>query len=93
MKLPAEFLQLPLRFDAARLQAEIDQVPASAWRPHPQGFVDNDALLLVTAGGGQNDDLAGAMAPTPVLRRCPYLQQVMGSFSTVIGRSPSATAG
>lgn len=87
MKLPAEFLQLPLRFDAARLQAEIDQVPASAWRPHPQGFVDNDALLLVTAGGGQNDDLAGAMAPTPVLRRCPYLQQVMGSFSTVIGRS------
>ncbi|MBY6204051.1 sulfotransferase [Halomonas denitrificans] len=87
MKLPAEFLQLPLRFDAARLQAEIDAVPASAWRPHPQGFVDNDALLLVTAGGGQNDDLAGTMAPTPVLDRCPYLQQVMASFATVIGRS------
>ncbi len=87
MKLPAEFLQLPLRFDAARLQAEIDDVPASAWRPHPQGFADNDALLLVTAGGGQNDDLSGTMAPTPVLQRCPYLQQVMASFATVIGRS------
>ncbi len=87
MKLPAEFLQLPLRFDAARLQAEIDAVPASAWRPHPQGFADNDALLLVTAGGGQNDDLSGTMAPTPVLQRCPYLQQVMASFATVIGRS------
>ncbi|NKI36513.1 hypothetical protein HFP89_15185 [Wenzhouxiangella sp. XN79A] len=87
MKLPAEFLQLPLQFDAERLQAEIDAVPHEAWRPHPQGFRDNDALLLVTTGGGQNDDLAGAMAPTPALAACPYLQQVMEAFATVIGRS------
>jgi len=87
MKLPAEFLQLPLQFDAERLQAEIDAVPAETWRPHPQGFRDNDALLLVTTGGGQNDDLSGAMAPTPALDACPYLRQVMAAFSTVIGRS------
>ena len=27
------------------------------------------------------------MQPTPMLERCPYLQQVMASFNTVIGRS------
>lgn len=87
MKIPAEFLQLPLILDAERLQAEVDAVPAEAWRSHPQGFENNDALLLVTTGGEQNDDLSGAMAPTPALKQCPYLQQVMAAFGTVIGRS------
>lgn len=88
MKLPAEFLQLPLTFDAERLYAEISAVPTEAWRPHPQGFADNDALILVSTGGGQhNDDLSGQMLPTPALKQSPYLQQVMASFATVIGRS------
>ncbi len=30
---------------------------------------------------------AAAMAPTPHLQRCPYIQQVLGSFRVVLGRS------
>ena len=59
-----------------------------AWRPHPQGFAGNDAMPLVAAGGDPNDDAtAGAMAPTPALRACPYLRQVLASFSSTIGRT------
>lgn len=88
MKLPAEFLRLPLDFDSERLAREIDAVPDEAWQPHPQGFPGNDALILVSVGGDlRNDELAGPMQPTPALDRCPYLRQVMASFRTVIGRS------
>lgn len=88
MRLPAAFLRLPLAFDAQRLQAEIDAVPAGDWQPHPQGFAGNDALILVSVGGSlRNDELAGPMQPTPALQRCAYLRQVMAAFRTVIGRS------
>lgn len=88
MRLPAEFMQLPLRFDAARLSREIDSVPAEAWLPHPQGFAGNDALVLVSVGGNlTSNEMAGEMKPTAALAQCPYLQQVMAAFETVIGRS------
>ena len=87
MRLPAPFIKLPLRFDTARLKAEIAQFPESEWRAHPQGFAGNSALILVSHDGGENDDTMGAMGPAPRLARCPYVQQVMGSFQTVIGRS------
>lgn len=87
MRLPAPFIKLPLRFDIARLKAEIDQFPESEWRGHPQGFAGNSALVLVSHDGGENDDTTGAMAPAPRLDRCPYLKQVMESFQTVMGRS------
>ena len=87
MRLPAPFIKLPLRFDTARLKAEIDQFPESEWRGHPQGFAGNSALILVSHDGGENDDTNGAMAPAPRLDRCPYLRQAMESFQTVIGRS------
>jgi hypothetical protein len=87
MRLPAPFIKLPLRFDTARLKAEIEQFPESEWRGHPQGFVGNSALILVSHDGGENDDTSGAMAPAPRLERCAYLQQVMQSFQTVIGRT------
>lgn len=87
MRLPTPFIQLPLRFDAARLRAEIEQFPEQEWRPHPQGFPGNSALILVSRGGGDNDELSGSMAPSPRLARCPYLCQVLASFRTVIGRS------
>jgi len=41
----------------------------------------------VSVDGEQNDTLAGPMRPTPLLERCPYFQQVMASFDTVVGRS------
>lgn len=87
MRLPTPFIQLPLCFDAARLQAEIGQFSESDWRAHPQGFAGNSALILVSRDGGENDDLAGEMRPSPRLERCPYLRQVLASFHTVIGRS------
>ena len=87
MRLPAPFIKLPLRFDTARLKAEVEQFPESEWRAHPQGFAGNSALILVSHGGIENDDTTGAMAPAPRLARCPYLEQVMASFQTVIGRS------
>lgn len=88
MQLPNEFIQLPLRFDAARLAAEISAMGDGAWRPHPQGFAGNDAMPLVAAGGNPHDDAtAGAMAPTPALLACPYLRQVLASFGSTIGRS------
>ena len=87
MRLPAPFIKLPLRFDAARLKAEVGQFSESEWRAHPQGFAGNSALILVSHDGGDNDDTQGAMAPAPRLARCPYLEQVMASFQTVIGRS------
>ena len=88
MQLPTEFIQLPLRFDAARLAAEISALGEDVWRPHPQGFAGNDAMPLVAAGGDPNDDAtAGAMAPTPALRACPYLRQVLASLGSTIGRT------
>ncbi|HEY3646212.1 MAG TPA: sulfotransferase [Gammaproteobacteria bacterium] len=87
MRLPAPFIKLPLRFDVARLRAEVEQFPESEWRGHPQGFAGNSALVLVSHQGGENDDTTGAMAPAPRLERCPYLKQVMQSFHTVMGRS------
>lgn len=87
MRLPAPFIKLPLRFDTARLKAEIGQFPESEWRGHPQGFPGNSALVLVSHVGGDNDDTSGSMEPAPRLARCEYLRQVMESFQTVIGRS------
>lgn len=87
MKLATNFYRLPLRFDASRLAQELEQFDESDWRPHPQGFVGNSALILVAANGDTNDELTGSMLPTAALRRCPYMQQVMASFGSVIGRS------
>lgn len=87
MKLPQPFYRLPLRFDAARMAEEISQFDESAWRSHPSSYAGNTALILVSSNGGQNDDMEGPMLPTEYLKACPYLQQVLLSFGTVIGRS------
>jgi len=88
MKLDTEFYRLPLRFDVARLRAEIEQFSEDDWCPHPQGFKGNDALLLIAANGNPRDDaLKGPMLPTPLLKKCPYLQQVLASFNTIFGRT------
>jgi hypothetical protein len=88
MRLPHPFIRLPIRFDAARLVLEIDSVDESLWRPHPQGHAGNWALPLVAANGDPNDDATrGAMLPTPVLARMPYVRQVMARLGSAIGRS------
>ena len=88
MKLPLPFIQLPLLFDAGVLAAEIDALGEGVWRDHPQKFPGNSMLPLLAVGGDPaNESFVGAMAPTPELRRCPYLMQVMASFGATLGRS------
>ncbi|GAA4859520.1 aspartyl/asparaginyl beta-hydroxylase domain-containing protein [Luteimonas vadosa] len=88
MKLQVPFVQLPLSFDAAALAAEVSQVDESEWRPHPQGFAGNSMLPLVAAGGDPaNESFGGLMRPTPHLRRCPYLMQVLASLGATVGRT------
>lgn len=88
MRLPSEFVRLPLLVDADRLRDEVLAVPEVDWRAHPQGHAGNSALPLVARGGDPADDgVSGAMAPTPQLASLPYLRQVLASLGTVIGRS------
>ena len=87
MKLPKPFFRLPVRFDAERLRAELEALPASAWSRHPQEYEGNTAARLISVGGTQTDFFVGAMEPTPALLASPYLQQVLASFSTVWSRS------
>ena len=87
MKLPKPFFRLPVRFDAARLRAEVEALPESAWSRHPQEYEGNTAARLITVGGTQTDLVAGSMQPTPALLASPYLQQVLASFDTVWSRS------
>src|SRR5579859_7897477 len=88
MKLRARFLQLPIVFDADRLALEVAAMPASAWRPHPQGYPGNDALPLITTNGDPASDARdGAMGPTPHLLASPYLLQVLDALGATWGRS------
>jgi hypothetical protein len=88
MKLQVPFVQLPLRFDADRLAAEMHALGAAAWRPHPQKYPGNFALPLVSVGGDPDSDaIAGPMRPTPYLEQCPYLSQVLARLGAVWGRT------
>ena len=87
MKLPNEFYRLPVRFDAQRLRDEVLQFKSSEWQQHPTGYAGNSAIRLITVGGGENDDVAGAMEVTANLRRCLYLQQVLAQFGVAWSRS------
>lgn len=88
MKLDQSFVQLPYRFDAERLRAEVEALPAEAWRPHPTGHVGNTAVLLVSVDGSTTDDtIGGVHQPTEWLDHCPYLAQVIASFGVPVGRT------
>lgn len=88
MKLPVPFIQLPLRFDAAALAAEVEALGEGGWRDHPQKFPGNSMLPLLAAGGvPSNESFIGEMAPTPELLRCPYLFQTIASLGAVAGRT------
>lgn len=87
MRIPRPFVKLPLSFDHLLLADEISQFDETDWRLHPQGFAGNSSLILVSKNGEENDDVTGSMQPASRLKKAPYIQQVMESFSTVIGRS------
>ncbi len=87
MRLTQPLLQLPIRFDSDALAADVRALPASAWDPHPTGFVGNEAVRLVTPHGELSDAIEGPMAPTEHLRRCPGIMAVMAELGGVWGRS------
>ena len=87
MRLGKPLLQLPIRFDAERLAAEVNGLPKSAWLPHPTGYVGNEAVPLVSPGGTPNDGFDGPMEPTEALRQCAYIMDLMAELGCVWGRS------
>lgn len=87
MRLPQQFIKLPLSFDHQRLAKEIGQFGEDDWRAHISGFKGNSSLVLVSTNGEENDDFSGPMKPSPRLQQTPYIRQIMGRFNSVIGRS------
>lgn len=87
MRLSRPFFQLPVLFDAARLQAEVAALPDEAWAPHPDGVPGNSAARLISVGGGETDAHTGPMLPTRWLGAMPYLRQVLAGFGVVWSRS------
>jgi hypothetical protein len=88
MRLDHPFVQLPIRFDADRLSAEVSAIEEAHWRPHPQGFPGNSMLPLVAVDGDPtNERFIGEMRATSALERCRYLKQVIASFGVAVGRT------
>lgn len=88
MQLQVPFVQLPLRFDAERLAAEVAALGGEAWREHPQKYPGNYALPLISVDGDSaSDAIAGRMQSTEYLLRCPYLQHVLARLGAVWGRT------
>ena len=87
MKLPHPFYRLPLRFDSARLQAEIAQFGDADWQRHPSNYRGNSAIRLISVDGAEDDRTVGRMAPAAALARCPYVRQVLEHFGVVWSRS------
>jgi hypothetical protein len=87
MRLPRPFFQLPVLFEAERLQAELVSLPNEAWVPHPDGVPGNSAVRLISVSGGETDTYDGQMLPTRWLEAMPYLRQVLAGFGVVWSRS------
>jgi len=87
MQIDQRFLKLPISFCAETLAAEVRALPASAWQPHPGGFVGNEAVPLITPGGAVTDAFKGPMTATAALRRLPYIMEIMAELGAVWGRS------
>ncbi len=87
MRLPKPFYRLPVRFDVERMRAEVAALPPTAWAQHPNEIEGNSSVRLISVGGAENDDIDGAMLPTPHLQQSPYLRQILTSFGVVWSRS------
>ncbi|MFC4309557.1 sulfotransferase [Steroidobacter flavus] len=87
MRLPKPFYRLPLRFDVARLRAEVAALPAQAWVRHPNAIEGNSAARLISVDGGENDDVNGRMQATSHLEQSPYIRQILAGLGVVWSRS------
>ena len=87
MNPPSTYLQLPLRFDVARMREDLCRIDAGEWISHfnsdayengwscaPLRSVDGDATHIIPIDGGR-------FADTALMRRCAYLREVADSFA------------
>ena len=81
--------RLPLAFDAARLQADLELIAPDEWIPHfnaqyHEGGWSGVALRAIGGKAAQlyPDPLATAFADTPVLERCPSLREALAVFQS-----------
>ncbi len=80
-------IRLPLQFDAARLQADLDQVQPSAWKAHFNERIYDGDWSVVPLRAVPGSPIPHFSLPnetrqedTPLLRSCDYFQQVVSSF-------------
>jgi quercetin dioxygenase-like cupin family protein len=80
------YLKLPLSFDAARLQAELDALLAPQWIEHfnTRDYEGGWRCLALRSADGQPRHI-GALSDvnfldTPALAQCPYFRAVLDAF-------------
>jgi hypothetical protein len=78
-------LQLPYRFDAARLRAELAVAGLPDWSAHYNtrdfgGDWRGAALRSASGSTGELAAVAPAFQDTPLLARCPYVREVLSAF-------------
>ncbi len=81
-------LKLPLQFDAALLQADLNRIVAHEFVPHfNTAYYEGDwSVVPFRSVGGRADRIypdptaKTAFADTPLLARCPYVQQVLATL-------------
>jgi quercetin dioxygenase-like cupin family protein len=80
------YLKLPLSFDAARLQAELDALLAPQWVEHfnTRDYQGGWRCLALRSADGQPRHI-GALSDvnfldTPALAQCPYFRAVLDAF-------------
>ena len=87
---PSTWLQLPLRFDVARMQRDSDQFAADEWISHfNTGAYDHGwSCVPLRSVGGQAGHIMpiddGTYAATPQLARCHSLTEALASFECEI---------
>jgi len=87
----ADRVRLPLRFDVARMRAEVEALTADAWVRHyvPANFEGEwDVLPLRSPAGATHpiqqiysDPCATEYVDGPLLSRAPYIREVIASFA------------
>lgn len=82
----ARYLKLPLSFDAARLQAELDALLAPQWVEHfnTRDYEGRWRCLALRARDGRPGDIGAPSGvnflDTPALAQCPYFRAVLDAF-------------